>query len=249
MITICLTYFKSLALANLRAALFSVRQQDLSCVKEVIVVDNDTPDARKDIWSAIAEQDFPVPVRLLMHKHGDPLKTHSWSTNVAVRASVTPWIFFTRADYILEFDTVKRFTEVQQQKPAFITGNAYHLAVDVGVCETLPWRKAGAQILGTMPGAEADYTVIDAGVWMLPRNAFDQVDGLDEDLTAWGHAQTHFQHKLYTDGVWFVRLPGVRFYHPQHSAPRDISLAHQQLRDRSLDLKLMWARYHGASPY
>jgi hypothetical protein len=81
---------------------------------------------------------------------------------------------------------------------------------------------------------------------MLRRSAFIE---LDESLTVWGHAQTLFQYQLHEKGVEFVRIPEVLFYHPQHSAPRDLNLAHQQLRERGVALDKLWARHDGAQVY
>jgi hypothetical protein len=53
MMTICFVYFKSLTLANLAASLFSIRQQDFSRVKALVVVDNNTEDSAQDIQTCI----------------------------------------------------------------------------------------------------------------------------------------------------------------------------------------------------
>lgn len=253
MITICLTHFKSLTLANLAASLYSVKQQDFTCVDSIVVVDNDSDDAAYDIQNLVDRMDFPVPCRLLSLKHGNPELTHSWSTNVAVRESDTPWVLFTRSDYILDFTLLERFVRIAGEKSArwngFITGNVYHLNVSIEVCEQTGWRTAGADLLRALPGAEESYTVIDTGVWMARRDAFEQVGGLDESLSAWGHAQTHFQHKLHEIGVQFVRIPNPMFYHPKHSATRDITLAHQQLNAKGIDIHQLWNRYEGVKPY
>lgn len=252
-VTVCLTYFMSLALANLEAALHSVRQQDMANVESLVIVDNNTDDSLQDILNLVERFQFPVPINLTSFKHGDPAKTHSWSTNVAVRKAFTPWVLFTRADYLLAFDAVQTFVGIVQARPhdwdGFVTGNVYHLGVDVGVCEQSEWRQVGPQALRRYPGAEADYTRIDAGVWMARRRAFDRVGGMDEKLTVWGHAQTHFQYKLDMSGTEFVRVPQVMFYHPQHSAERDIELAHRQLIEQGIDIKQLWARHEGAQPY
>ena len=252
MITICFTYFRSLTLAALRAALFSVRQQDLSCVSALVVIDNNTEDSKQDILDVITGLHFPVPVFFGSFKHGDPTKTHSWSTNRAVREAPTDWVLFARADYLLRFDLVTTFEKVVAECAAdwngFVTANVYHLSVDLARCEETEWRRFGPGMLRSLPGTEADYTAIDAGVWMARKATFDAVGGLDEGLTAWGHAQTHFQHKLYQAGVEFVRVPEPLFYHPQHGAPRDLALAHQQLAERGVNLREMWARSH-VHPY
>lgn len=253
MITICCTYFKSLGPANLDAALYSVRQQDLSHVAEIVLLDNDTPDAPANIQQIVERHAFPVPVRVLSTKHGNPALTQSWSTNTVVRETSTPWILFTRADFLLDFNLLQEFEAVRRSKPeewlGFITATMYHFTAGIELCERMAWRTRGLDVCRDFAGAVADYTCIDAGVWMMPRIAFELVGGMDETLTAWGHAQTHFQHKLFKAGVEFVRLPNVWFYHPQHSAKRDIEEAHKQLATLGVDLKEMWARYHGPSPY
>lgn len=253
MITVCFTYFKSLALANLRAALYSVRRQDLSQVEAVIVLDNNTDDSVEDIEREIGALSFPVPTELISSKHGDVARTHSWSSNTVVRRAHTPWVLFTRADYLLAFDALSRFSEVVNSRPVdwngFVTSNCYHLHVDVGACEASGWREHGASLLRQAPGNEINYTCIDTGVWLARRAAFDAVGGLDEDLTAWGHAQTHFQYKLHKAGVECVRIPEVLHYHVLHSAERDIGVAHQQLRDRGINLRDLWDRYEGVKFY
>jgi glycosyltransferase involved in cell wall biosynthesis len=252
-VTICFTYFRSLAMANLRAALYSVRRQDLSAVEEIVVVDNNTDDAPSAIHDAIDEQAFPVPVKLLSFKHGDASRTHSWSSNVAVRASSTPWVLFTRADYLLDFDALATFmTAPAAHKPnwdGFVTGHVYHLSADIGMCESTSWRTNGTAVLRALPGAEETYTEVDSGVWLARRSAFDAVGGLDERLTAWGHAQTHFQWKLHKGGTEFVRVPKPLFYHPMHGAPRDIERAHEQLLQHGIDLHELWDRHQGVKPY
>lgn len=245
-ITLCLTYFKSLTLANLEAALYSVRQQDMAQVEVLVVLDNDTPDSEADIQSVIDGLDFQIPTSVLSFKHGLATRTHAWSTNVNVRRAFTPWVFYTRADYILDPMILTKFTA--EMKPnAFIVSDGYHLNVDV-LSLGDEWQQEISR-LRALPGSVMDYGVMDAGVWMTQRQTFDAADGLDEHLTVWGHAQTHFQHNLYQSGVEFVRIPEVLFYHPAHSASRDITLAHQQLRAQGIDIKELWARYEGVNPY
>lgn len=243
-ITICLTYFKSLALCNLEAALYSVRRQDLSHVNSIVVVDNDTEDSIDAIEKVIREADFKIPVCFGSFKHGDDSKTHAWSTNIAARCVETSWVFFTRADYILESGIIEQFQQIAEQKSSdwngMITSRGLHLAVDVGVVNQSGWRHAEA--FPMLSGSVINYTEVDTGVWMMPKRAFDAVGGLEEKLTAWGHAQTHFQHKLYLSGAEFVQVPKIMFFHPLHSAPRDLDLANRQLADIGIDLKEMWLR-------
>jgi hypothetical protein len=251
MVTVCFTYFRSLTLANLDAALYSVRQQDLSRVSTIEIIDNNTDDAPQDIWAVIDALKFPVPTHLTSHKHCDASKTHAWSTNVAVSAVKTPWIIFTRADYLLDADAVRLFLDAASDDNRFIVGGYCDVMFNVQRCEDLDWRKRGVEVL--RPRREFDHVLIDAGVWCASRKLFDSVGGLDERLSAWGHAQTHFQHKLFEAGAEFVRLPKVLFYHVHHSydRERDLGLASEQLAAIGApSAKTMWARYEGvANPY
>lgn len=81
------------------------------------------------------------------------------------------------------------------------------------------------------------------------KSAWKAVGGMNESLTAWGHAQTDFQYRLWKSGVEFVRIPEVLFWHPAHGGEKDIDLAHRQLAASGGDLKMMWTRYEGTSPY
>jgi hypothetical protein len=244
MITICFVYFRNLTLANLEAALYSVRRQDFSLVESLVFVDNNTDDAIESICSVISRFCFPVPVYFHSFKHGNPTKTHAWSTNKTVHDVKTPWVFFTRADYLLEKDTLLKFSRLADGD-VFITGNGNHLDIDIARCERLGWREE-LRILG---GTPYDYTPIDTGVWLTRKDAFDRVGGLDEGLTAWGHAQTHFQWKLHKTGTQFLRIPEVLFYHPQHGGEKDLALANQQVAALGINLREMWARYEGPKVY
>jgi len=253
MITICFTYFKSLSLAHFQAALYSISRQDLRDVKELIIVDNDTGDSIETMESILADLKLSIPYRLYSYRHSDPVKTHAWSTNAAVYEVVTPWVLFSRADYILDFNLLSSFTEVVRQRGedwhGFVTGNVYHLNVDIARCEEAQWRQYGPQILRALPGREETYMHIDAGVWLSRKDTFDRVGGLDERLTAWGHAQTQFQFQLHQSGVEFHRIPLPLFFHPQHAAERDLAVAHEQLASIGVKPRDLWARYEGPKPY
>lgn len=255
MLTICITYFKGLTLKNLTAALYSIRMQDLSLVKQVVLIDNDSDDDVNAICTVVNELDFPCPVKLVSYKHGDSTKTHAWSSNIALQNVDTHWVLFTRADYLLSFSIVKKFVDVAQQHAydhiakwnGFITSHGSHLQYDVEQANELGWRGHGPE--GVLHGVVFDYTKIDAGVWMARTETFQRVGGLNEQLVAWGHAQTEFQHRMHLDGVEFVCLPEVLFWHTWHGGERDIEKAHKELQDLGIDLKKMWARYEGVSPY
>lgn len=245
MITICFTYFKSLTLANLAAALYTVRRQDMSKVAEIVIIDNDTIDSVESIQQVIDVMDFKVPVRLHSYKHGDASRTHSWSSNAAVRLAQSEWILFTRADYLLDFHLLRKMEPLIEGN-RFVTSNGCHLQQTIGECEQTHWRVLGPCIF---EGSVFDYTKVDAGVYLMRREAFVDVNGLNEDLTAWGHAQTHFQHKLHVAGVEFVRIPETLFWHPAHGGAKNIDVAHAQLATTGVDLKECWKRYEGVSPY
>lgn len=249
MITICLTYFRSLTLANLEAALYSVSRQDLSLVKEIVVVDNNTDDLPESVQEAVDRFCFRIPVLVQSVKHGDKAKTHSWSTNLAVKQATSPWIFMTRADYLLDFGIVRKFVAARLAQPedwnGFITSNGRYLDDGVTGCEASGWRDHGPYILS---GMDYTHTSIDAGVWMARRSTFNGIGGLDERLTAWGHAQTDFQYRLYRSGVEFVRIEQSLFHHMIHGGEKDIELANAQLAGIGGNLREMWAR-NGWSPY
>jgi GT2 family glycosyltransferase len=250
MITIAFTYFKSLTLANLAAALYSVRRQDLSQVSDVVVMDNDTIDSARNIQAVIDAQAFSVPSYMVSIKHGDPSKAQAWSTNFTVRHARAPWVFYTRADYLLDFDMLKKFVAIVDSKPknwnGFIVSNGGFLHVPIGEVEQTSWRIYGSSSLRLLHNTVYDYTVVDSGVWMARRASFV---GFDERLSAWGHAQTEFQWRMHQAGVEFVRIPETLFWHPAHGGEKDIDVAHAQLAAQGGDLKAMWARYHGVSPY
>lgn len=255
MISVAFTYFKSLTLANLSAALYSVSRQDLSRVDEIIVVDNDTHDDQSAIQEVIVAQSFsvPVPVRFISTKHGDPTRQQAWSTNFTVSHAHSPWIFYTRADYLLDFNILAKFVSVIGSKPAnwqgFIVSHGCHLGSSIEDCEQTNWRMAGPRIF---TGAEFDYTEIDSGVWMATKAAYDNIGGFDERLSAWGHAQTEFQYRMHLSGVEFVRVRETLFFHPFHGGSRDIDAAHAQLQQIGMDrsqLQKMWERYEGQKFY
>lgn len=242
-ITICLVYFRSLSLANLQAALYTLSKQDFSRVNSIAVFDNNTGDSYREILGVINEFYFPVPVVFSTDKHGNKDRTHAWSTNKAVCHVETSWVLMTRADYLLAFDVVEKFVKERdrhhQDWDGFITGYGSHLSLDIKACDQEDWRERGPV---TLPGTWYTYTDVDTGVWLARRDAFDRVGGLDERLTAWGHAQTHFQWKLYQTGTEFVQIPEVLFFHPDHGGEKDLDLAHRQLAELGVDLREMWSR-------
>lgn len=249
-VTIAFTYFKSLNLLNLEASLYSVKQQDMTRVNSIVIVDNDTDDTIRSILDVIEGMEFRVRVCFTSLKHSDLSRAQAWSTNETVRRADTTWVFYTRADYLLDSSMLGKFTAVIDQKPdgwnGFIVSNGRHLGNDIAQCNAAGWRTRGPCVLG---GVDYDYTEIDSGVWMARRETFDAIGGFDEYLSAWGHAQTEFQHRMFVAGVEFHRIPETLFYHPAHGGAKDIEIAHQQLRDRGGDIRKMWERYPGPKFY
>ena len=246
MITVCFVHFRTLTLDHFAAALYSVRQQDLSSVESVVIVDNNTDDSYEDLTLAIEMQQFPVPVHLHTYKHGDHSKTHAWSTNTVVSKVQTPWVLMTRADYLLAPDIVAKFVREIPSNTwrGFVTSNGCHVDLPLDACELADWKHQIQNLQRN--GTIYDYTCVDAGVWLARKEDFDFVGGIDERLTAWGHAQTHFQWKLHQNGVMFVRVPEVLFYHPQHGGgEKDMVQANQQIKAIGADLHEMWLRYPG----
>jgi len=129
----------------------------------------------------------------------------------------------------------------------FVVSHGCHLGIGVAECERTEWRRVGPA--PCLHGINYDYTEIDSGVWMMRRDTYDRVGGFDERLAAWGHAQTEFQHRVHLAGVEFVRIPQVLFWHPGHGGAKDMEQANRQLSAVGTDLRLMWSRYHGVSPY
>lgn len=253
MISVAFTYFKSLTLANLSAALYSISRQDLSRVDEIIVVDNDTHDDESAIQEVIDSQQFTIPTRLVSTKHSDPARQQAWSTNFTVSHAQSPWVLYTRADYLLDFNILAKFTAVIDNHPTdwsgFIVSHGCHLGSSVEDCERTDWRQRGPRIF---TGYEYDYTEIDSGVWMTTKADYDNIGGFDERLNEWGHAQTEFQYRMHLSGVEFVRLRETLFFHPFHGGPRDIDKAHEQLAHIGMNrskLQQMWSRYEGPKFY
>lgn len=151
MIDVCLVYFRATDLRYLDAAFYSIAtQSDLSKVRTVYVLDNDTEETNDEILAVLERYPLPEPVRLVvLHaKHGEEAwRCHSWSVNqvmghVPVATEPCDWALFTRSDYILHRDTVRDFIETadaitkgeylwtQPTDRLFVTSHAYHHALD-----------------------------------------------------------------------------------------------------------------------
>lgn len=255
MIDIALVHFRALDLRYLDAAWYSVTHQDLSNVRTIYVLDNDSHDSREDIKAVLDRYPvmLPTQVVLLSVKHGDEaLRCQSWSVN-QVMGNVPPttnpadWVLFTRSDYILHRDTARDFTDAVEGGTengwrGFVTSHAFHHALDeradqriVGFrdIEQHGWRtdpQSTNVLLKAVNGWYVDSSDKDAGVWLTRRSLWREVGGLNEQLTAWGYQQTVFQKALRDAGVQIVQLPRVYFHHQHHGGDfRSYDVARQQL--------------------
>lgn len=255
MIDIAFVFFRTLDLRHLDAALYSLSRQDFTEVGSVFILDNNTTFTPDQIEAVVQRYPVPVPVEVGYGKHGDPNKTQSWSVNAVMRRCQSPWVFFTRADYILDASTLARFAAVRDQHPpdwrGFVTSYAYHMAFDergdqriegFRDIEQHDWRTRGAQVLLTdVNGWRVDSSHLDAGVWLTRRALWAEVGGLDERLHAWGYQQTVFQRALREHGVDIVQIPEFLFFHQHHAAPRSYDVAKAQLAETGLTVEALQA--------
>jgi hypothetical protein len=254
-VTIFLVHFRALGLdvRYLKNALYSLRQQDHDdIIDQIIVFDNDSELDPIDIMKLIKSFNFNVYTDLIYDKHGDPNKRcQSWSVNECFRNfdprfARNDWILFTRSDYILDFNLVKKFDEVVQSHPSpwrgFVTSYAYHMAYDerndqriIGYRDLEPtnWRTEGTQrLLEGINGWKVDSSNTDAGVWLTRHSLWDAVGGLNENLKAWGLQQTVFQQALTESGVEVYQIPEYLFFHQHHGGEfRDYDKAIEELEE------------------
>lgn len=227
---VAFVYFNTLSLDHLDAAWYALSKQRFEGVTAVRFLDNNTPDDKNAIAKVLLRYKMPVPVHIESCKHGDPTRTQSWSVNTSVRSVTTPLVFFTRADYILDFDCLQAFRwEWMQHHPdwrGFVTSYAYHMAYDargdqrtIGFrdIEQHDWRTLGAYILRhAVNGWDVTSSDTDAGVWLMRRADWEAVGGENEGLVAWGLQQTVFQQALHDAGVEIAQIPAYLFFHQHH---------------------------------
>lgn len=245
-VDICFVYFRSLTLQHLDAAWYSLSRQDFSRVAQVNVLDNNTDDSEYDITQVLARYRLPVPIRFESLKHGRSDRAQSWSVNYVCREmSSAPLVFFTRADYILDFDIVRRFHALYEAsrdnfaEETFITSHAYHMAYDERGDQRIEgfrdieihgWREKGPQTLLTdVNGWRVDSSDTDAGVWLTRRSNLHRAGWMDERLSAWGYQQTVFQKRIKETGTKIIQIPEYLFFHQHHAAPRSYDIAKEQL--------------------
>jgi hypothetical protein len=244
MIDVAFIYFRTTTLQHLDQAWYSLSKQDFFGVRSVHFIDNNTPDAPVDIEAVVKRYPLSVPVFLHYEKHGDSTKTHSWSINEACRQVSAPWMFFTRSDYLLDFDCLRRFKREVDHRGGnwrgFVTSHCYQMGCDAQLSNTdvfvdldakyPTWRTEGPQqFVGKEPAALFHSTDSDAGVWMTSPAWIKQVGGANEQMTSWGYQQSIMQRALRTRaGVEMLAIPEYLFFHLHHAAPRDFAQAQHE---------------------
>jgi hypothetical protein len=201
-------------------------------------MDNDTdddPDAIRAVLDRYRPADCP-PITLAIDKHRDETRRgQSYSVNrvmgdVLVRMAA-PWVFFTRADYILHKDAVRAFWSAAQAASmprVFVTSYAYHHALDERADQRIEgfrdieqhgWRtheQSTDVLLQAVNGWRVDSSDKDAGVWLTRRDLWREVGGLNEQMVSWGLQQTVFQQALAEAGTRMLQLPRFYFHHQHH---------------------------------
>lgn len=239
-IDIAFVYFRTLNLTHLDAAWFSVSKQDFTNVRSIQFLDNNTLDTEEEIRAVLARYEMPVPVNMEFSKHGDERRTQSWSVNHVCRDMCEgPYIFFTRADYILAFDCLQRFRDHCYQmesrgQKTFISGWCWQMAydreaqnIDANVdIEQYNWRERGMEALLEHPYAFRFHeTCLDAGVWMSKKDHLEAGGWMNENLVSWGYQQSTFQRMLGRANVFCQNLDGYCFAHQHHYAERNFDVA------------------------
>lgn len=239
-VSLCFVYFQTLDLRHLDAAWYSVSKQDFTDVNAVFFLDNNTTDDPAAIEEVLNRYPLPVPVITTFDKHGDNTKTQSWSVNRVCKQAYGPWIFFTRADYILAFDALAQMSTLGKQRALqaggkpFISGWCWQMAYDRDGAnmnayidiEPLEWRRRGMSALLEHPYAFRFHeTHLDAGVWFTKKDYLAEAGWMNEKLTVWGYQQSSFQRALTRKGVSCEAIQDYMFAHQHHWAPRDFAAA------------------------
>ena len=243
-ITIAFVHFRTTTLDHLDAAWFSLsKQDDWTDVVDVIVLDNNTDDAPVEIDAVLDRYPLlPCLPRLFVEKHGDPSRTHSWSVNRALLYATTPWVFFTRTDFLLDPSCLRTFRETRDQRLArnpqwdgLITSWCHQMGFDATLSNTdalaphsmreAPWRQHPSgprSLIGHVPACHFHDADKDAGVWLTRHSLWARSGGLNERMVSWGYQQSVWQTKLVNRfAAEMVQIPDYLFHHQHHAAPRD----------------------------
>lgn len=250
-IGVAFVHFRTTTLDHLDAAWFTLAQQtSWDGVREVVVLDNNTADAPDAIERVLSRYAVPVPVSLVSVKHGDPTRTHSWSVNECCRRIATPWVFFTRTDFLLDPTCLARFRALRDERlarnpqwPGLVTSWCHQMGYDAALSNTdalaphshpdAPWRTDpdGPRVLiGHVPACYFHDADKDAGVWLTRRALWAASGGLNERMSSWGFQQQVWQRRLLRLGTEICQIPEYLFHHQHHAAPRDFAQAAHEMR-------------------
>ena len=248
MIGVGFVHFRTCELAHLDAAWLTLSRQSFEGVGHVVFLDNNTTHDPDDLATILDRYPLPVPVIRVFDKHGDPSRTQSWSVNRVVNLVQAEWVFFTRTDFLLDYDCLARFRAERDRRPGwcgFVTSYCQQMGYDEALSNvdalaphSAPdalWRhdSQGPKILTHDPTVPSHYfrdTEVDAGVWLMVKTAHREAGGLNERMTSWGFQQQVFQRRLRARGVEIVAIPEYLYHHQHHWAPRDFERARQELR-------------------
>lgn len=242
MIDIGFIFFRTLGLEHLDAAWYTLSRQDFTDVSRVYFLDNNTAFDWRDIELVLQRYKLPVPYTAAYHKHGDNTKTQSWSVNEMGRTGIEPWLFLTRADFLLDDDCLSKFRAERDRRGddwrGFVTSYCHQCGYDDQLSNTdalapysLPdaaWRtdpRGAKSLFGTVPAVHFTNTHLDAGVWLIKRELMAEAGGLNEKMISWGYQQQAFQRALVRIGTEIVQVPEFLFHHQHHWAPRDFAQA------------------------
>jgi hypothetical protein len=243
MIDICFVHFRTLNLEHLDAAWYSLSKQDFSGVRNVFFLDNNTEYSPDSILSVLYRYPLPCPLWLNFHKHGLSDRTQSWSVNTVCKAALSPWVFFTRTDYILAFDCLSKLWEraeglTAQGLRCFLSGWCWQMAydrearnIDAQVdIEQYNWRELGMEALLRHPYAFRFHeTDQDAGVWLTKKENLARAGWMNEGMVSWGFQQSTFQRALRNQAaVHCEAIQDYLFAHQHHYAERDFGKASQE---------------------
>jgi hypothetical protein len=238
MLSVGFIHFAMCGPEHLARALTSLAQQDLDHAQTVFYDNNSGTDP--DVTSALIEQHFPRGFDVAVWDcHGEASKTHPYSLNSLLSFLSQPLVFVTRSDYILAPDAVASMRQVANnalysgEKP-FVSGWCYQAAYDRREQPYPPYQIDGLTFdelidKAKVPGHVFTETDQDAGVWCSLK-AYWEACPLNEQLHAWGYAQSTWQRQLRNEhGVTMHTIPRELFFHQQHGSwARDHAVARQQ---------------------
>lgn len=250
MIGIAFIHFRTLGLAHLDAAWFTLAKQDFTDVAHVVVLDNNTDDDPRAIEEVLDRYPIPVPRILCFSKHGVPTRTQSWSVNEAARLVQAEWFFLARSDFLLDYDCLRRLRlkrdarlDANPDWRGFVTSYCHQMGYDEQMSNTdalapytLPeaeWRtdpRGPSMLVGQVSAYRFHTTDQDAGVWLTRRRLIHEVGGLNEQMVSWGFQQQAFQRALLRHHVEIINVPEYLFHHQHHYAVRDFNQAQAELR-------------------